>query len=558
MITKRKILPLIITFVMIVGTLTGISLPTFARGAAAAPTIYADGQKIQISQPIKQYSGDSFIAFSDISGFGLSGSLSGGAPVISKNGNSVSVTQGSNIILINGKSTLFNNPAIGSDNSLMISTKLISYVFGTDFSAPVVASVNTSSAPETIVFSENFDGAADSIKMDSTAPYFAPYLSPGFNLSGGVVASDVYNTNDLKMWDVVVPSDLLYIGVEPPSPEKVAVFNSNIMADKTDFLQTKAGSTVTVNNKSNFMIDFEFYLYNDNSAGTNLSDITPYYNYTGNIADNISFGETYKQYDPLYNAGWKKYTFSVPGEAFTSPTFYFGFAGYSKGGKKAYIDSVTISERDLTPPGTPTPTPPPMIDLTLSGGGQHWATGFIQDLLSKHVFEGYKNDDGTYEFRPDNPILRQEFVKVLTVAYGVYDATATYNGFSDVTADKWFYAYVASAVKEGLTQGKGDGIFGVDEKLSREQIVTFNGRALIKYYSCSIPSPAETTTLFANLIDSNLISDYAKGYVAMHIRLSIIIGYAVDGQLGKYEFRPQNDVTRGEVTKILSDTLNKV
>jgi hypothetical protein len=564
---KKKMLSMIITFVMIVAMFAGISVPTFALGISAPPVIYVDGQKVQISQPIKQYSGDSYVSFGDIDTLGLKGSLLGEIPVIEKGGNSVSITLGSSIVSVNGKSTLFNNPVIGTGDSLMISMKLISGVFGIKFSTPIETSIQTSSEFETIVFSENFDGEANSIKMDSTSPYESPTSSPmptptpyeesQFSISNEPISSEVYDINDLKMWNVEVPSDLLYIGADAQSPYKVVTFDASIMADKSDYLQTKPENVVTVNNKAGYMIDIEFYLYNDDTAGTNLAVITPYYNYTGKIKDNITFGKTYKQYDSLYNTGWKKYKISVPAEIFTSPTFYFGFDGYSTGGKKVYLDSVTITQRELIP-GTPTPTPPPMIDLTLPGGDHHWATGFIQDLLNKNIFGGYLNDDGTYEFRPDNPITREEFVKVLVVAYEVYDANAIVGEFTDVTVSDWFYPYVASAVKEGLTQGNGNGIFGVGGKLTREQIVTFNGRALIKYLSVRAPTNSETDAILLSLVDANKISDYAKGFVAMHMSIGIVKGYSVDGQPGKFEFRPQNYVTRGEVSKIVSETLNSL
>ena len=52
------------------------------------------------------------------------------------------------------------------------------------------------------------------------------------------------------------------------------------------------------------------------------------------------------------------------------------------------------------------------------------------------------------------------------------------NSFSDVTAGLWYEAPINWAVGAGVTNGMGDGTFGINNPCNRAQAVTFMFRAL--------------------------------------------------------------------------------
>ena len=71
---------------------------------------------------------------------------------------------------------------------------------------------------------------------------------------------------------------------------------------------------------------------------------------------------------------------------------------------------------------------------------QHWAYGAIQALAEDGIIKGYEESDGTYTFRPNQSLTRQETVVMINRAVGlVYDADAEYEvTFSDIRKDIHF------------------------------------------------------------------------------------------------------------------------
>jgi hypothetical protein len=164
------------------------------------------------------------------------------------------------------------------------------------------------------------------------------------------------------------------------------------------------------------------------------------------------------------------------------------------------------------------------------------------------IISGYQTTSGTFEFRPDNPMQRQEFAKIITVAYNVFDPLAV-TSFTDCNADAWYIPYVGSLVNEGLTTGMGDGTYGVGLKMTRQDTSTMLARAMVKYQFITLPELGVAATALTVFTDAAAIGDYAKPAVAFFSDAKIINGYAVEG--AGFEFRPQANITRAEISKIM-------
>lgn len=90
------------------------------------------------------------------------------------------------------------------------------------------------------------------------------------------------------------------------------------------------------------------------------------------------------------------------------------------------------------------------------------------------IINGYY--DGT--FQPDKTIRRDEFTKIMVLAMECTDDTAE-TSFTDVVKDQqWAYTFIASAEKVGLVNGKGDGTFGPELEIRRDEVMTVIYRAL--------------------------------------------------------------------------------
>lgn len=87
----------------------------------------------------------------------------------------------------------------------------------------------------------------------------------------------------------------------------------------------------------------------------------------------------------------------------------------------------------------------------------HLYSEAIDYITTQEIVQGY--EDGTY--KPDNPINRAEFTKILIEAkYGSNPTEFADACFTDFTIDRWFSSYVCYAKAEGIISGYPDGTFG--------------------------------------------------------------------------------------------------
>ncbi|HHV99429.1 MAG TPA: hypothetical protein GXX36_07625 [Clostridiaceae bacterium] len=164
-----------------------------------------------------------------------------------------------------------------------------------------------------------------------------------------------------------------------------------------------------------------------------------------------------------------------------------------------------------------------------------WAKESIEALAAKGIVNG--PGDGT--FRPNNKVTRAEFLKMLLTAFDLVDKDAQ-GTFSDVKAGMWYYEAVASAEKLGIVKGKGDGSFGVNQHISRQDMAVMVYRtSLILGMNLSVDSGE---VLFA---DKDDISAYALEAVAAMQKNGIIKG------VGDNRFSPKSNATRAEAAVII-------
>jgi len=168
-----------------------------------------------------------------------------------------------------------------------------------------------------------------------------------------------------------------------------------------------------------------------------------------------------------------------------------------------------------------------------------WASDAIVKLTDLGVFDGYLEDNGTYTFRPNNSITREEFVKALLVCTSGTGAAST--GINPTFTDAqggWYSPFLDVAEKKGLTEGKGDGTFGIGELITRQDLSTMVYRMLVsEHYNVN--------TNAVNFTDGGSISDYAVPCVNALANAGVVTGYE-DGSFG-----PFNNATRAEAAVML-------
>ncbi len=166
----------------------------------------------------------------------------------------------------------------------------------------------------------------------------------------------------------------------------------------------------------------------------------------------------------------------------------------------------------------------------------------IEALASAQIINGYA--DGT--FRPDDPVIRQQFAKMIVLSLGLTVKLTDVCPFADVVdgggTDPLYPAhYVAVCASNKITEGKSPGRFDPYENITRAQIASMVVRAAQGL------APAVLTT--SNVAGALLYDapphteNLAKATVN-----GLLNGLAGFGKAG---WDPWKDSTRGEVAQVL-------
>ena len=167
-----------------------------------------------------------------------------------------------------------------------------------------------------------------------------------------------------------------------------------------------------------------------------------------------------------------------------------------------------------------------------------WAKGYILSLESKGILSG----KGDGKFYPSANMLREEFVKVISVACKL-DTSSENVSFTDATDGAWYLPYINASVNANIINGIGDGKFGVGQSITREDAAVMIARAL-EY------AGVERTGKADDFADSFEISPYAQDSVKKLRELGIISGD------DKGCFLPKETISRAEIAKMICGMLD--
>ncbi|MBE6910659.1 MAG: S-layer homology domain-containing protein, partial [Ruminococcaceae bacterium] len=100
------------------------------------------------------------------------------------------------------------------------------------------------------------------------------------------------------------------------------------------------------------------------------------------------------------------------------------------------------------------------------------ADAYYGDAVLWAMANGITNGMGDGRFAPDEPCSRAQIVTFLWRAAGCPKPKHPTSSFTDVPDDAWYSEAVAWAVENGIIKGMGDGRFGVDEACTRAHVMT--------------------------------------------------------------------------------------
>ena len=197
----------------------------------------------------------------------------------------------------------------------------------------------------------------------------------------------------------------------------------------------------------------------------------------------------------LTNQGGGKFTFTMPGSAVTVQAAF----GKESGGVFADVPN----------------------------------SAYYADAVKWAVAQGITNGKGSGLFGSNDACTRAQIVTFLWRAAGSPASKMTFNPFSDVSPDAYYYQAVLWAVENGITGGMGNGRFSPEGTCTRGQSVTFLHRAA--------GAPAVSGSSFQDVPASS----YCADAIAWAVKNGITQG------TGAGAFSPNGGCTRAQIVTFL-------
>lgn len=180
----------------------------------------------------------------------------------------------------------------------------------------------------------------------------------------------------------------------------------------------------------------------------------------------------------------------------------------------------------------------------------YWASQYVQALTNANIISGFP--DAT--FRPDAQMTRAQFASILSGGFPKAAVRSPIT-FSDVPTDHWAAGAIASAYAKGFLSGYPDGTFGLDQPITRLEVLVALTNGL------GLQSPGSAAQVLAGFSDRAQIPDWATGAIAAATSQQLIVNYPNMQQLNSNRFASRAEivaiayqalVSRGSATAINS------
>ncbi|NQX71365.1 DUF4832 domain-containing protein [Paenibacillus alba] len=171
---------------------------------------------------------------------------------------------------------------------------------------------------------------------------------------------------------------------------------------------------------------------------------------------------------------------------------------------------------------------------------EHWAFADIQRMAARHIIEGESDTD----FAPDRSVNRAEFTAMLVRQLGLTAKKASTDArFMDVEPQAWYAEAIQIAVQNGLVTGLGEGWFGPDQLISRQQAAVLLQRA--KGANLTVPAAAGNASYEA-------FADKEEGAVWAQDALRASVEQGLLQGLDDHMLAPAEHMSRAQASVILS------
>ena len=182
----------------------------------------------------------------------------------------------------------------------------------------------------------------------------------------------------------------------------------------------------------------------------------------------------------------------------------------------------------------------PFVDVPMDS----WYYNYVMFTYSHGIMLGTGTEPMT--FSPADNFTRGMMVTVLYRMSGSPDADDLDSLFVDVSDGKWYTDAVKWASDNGIVGGYGNGLFGTDEPITRQDAMVILMRYM-DYMGINMP----VTANYIFFADEGAISDYAKNALQTLFKLGIINGTGTNAD-GQVIVNPTGFASRAEISAIIA------
>ena len=175
------------------------------------------------------------------------------------------------------------------------------------------------------------------------------------------------------------------------------------------------------------------------------------------------------------------------------------------------------------------------VEPTYGDTAGHWAESSIERWSAYGIIQG---SNGLFD--PNGQLTCAQLATILAKLLKLPAAKDA--GFTDNTADAWYYDAINRCAAAGILNGNGDGTVTPEAPITRERAMVMLARAL------GI-EPLRKPDL-TKYTDAAQVSAYAQGYVAALIEAGIVGGVTAD------ELAPQDNINRASTVTILDRAIS--
>jgi len=172
-----------------------------------------------------------------------------------------------------------------------------------------------------------------------------------------------------------------------------------------------------------------------------------------------------------------------------------------------------------------------------------WAETAVNTLASRLILQNASNGP----FRAQDAVSRAEVAEMVTRALGLLTDKSGASKFFDVALTDWYFPSTTIAVENDLIRGYGDGTFGPERKITRQEVMTIMARVMeyLGYTEDADMTIEEAEDVLSKFQDADKVADWAKINMAKCVKADVVRGD------DKLRLNPTASLTRAEMAQLI-------